>query len=550
MIIEMPNGEEVEFPDTMSDDEISAVLRKQYAAAPQSPTAPQRQWSDVPGEAARNFAPSAGRFASGLYEAVTSPVQTLKGAGDLAAGATRAGLRAIAPGLEAPGNEDTKRQDEIASAAWKALKARYGGEEEIKRTLATDPVGALADLSTILTPVAAAVPAGMTRTSRVANLAANITDPVYLAARGVQGLGKGASFAIREGLGGTTGAGGTAIGEAYRAGKAGGETAQTFRENMRGKADMTDVLESAKEGVANIRAERSANYSEGMGNAMSDQSRISFDSIKQAADSAVSSLFYKNKQLVSDAELRPALEAKAIVDDFAKDPTLHNAQGLDALKRRLDSVYPDSPMHNQAQRVISQMRNEVKGKLVAHSSDYGKVMDDFSESKRMQTEIEKTLSLGPNAAADTTLRKLGSSMRNNVNANFGRRLDVLDELAQRGGVQLRPALAGQALNSFIPRGLQASVATGAGFINPASIPYLGVTSPRLMGEAAHAAGRAAGIPGMAMDFAAQSTGLARAGRAVAERMPSRSALSRGAVVTGSVEDLLAETLAELKRRRR
>ena len=48
---------------------------------------PRRQWSDVPGEALANLPASAGKFVGGLYEAVTSPVQTVKGLLDIGAGA-------------------------------------------------------------------------------------------------------------------------------------------------------------------------------------------------------------------------------------------------------------------------------------------------------------------------------------------------------------------------------------------------------------------------------------------------------------------------------
>ena len=59
-----------------------------------------------------------------------------------------------------------------------------------------------------------------------------------------------------------------------------------------------------------------------------------------------------------------------------------------------------------------------------------------------------------------------------------------------------PQVAGQALNSPTPRGLQSVAATGAGLlgigVNPAFLAALPFESPRLVGEAAHAAGRIAG----------------------------------------------------------
>ena len=50
---------------------------------------PRRAYSlaEVPGEAISNIPASAKRFAGGLYEAVTSPIQTVKGVLDIGAGA-------------------------------------------------------------------------------------------------------------------------------------------------------------------------------------------------------------------------------------------------------------------------------------------------------------------------------------------------------------------------------------------------------------------------------------------------------------------------------
>ena len=49
--------------------------------------APRRQWEDIPGEALANLPSSAGKFIGGMYEAVTSPIQTAKGLLDIGAGA-------------------------------------------------------------------------------------------------------------------------------------------------------------------------------------------------------------------------------------------------------------------------------------------------------------------------------------------------------------------------------------------------------------------------------------------------------------------------------
>jgi hypothetical protein len=51
------------------------------------------EWSDVPGQALTNLPESAGKFVGGIYEAVTSPIETAKTIGMAAAG----GLKNILP---------------------------------------------------------------------------------------------------------------------------------------------------------------------------------------------------------------------------------------------------------------------------------------------------------------------------------------------------------------------------------------------------------------------------------------------------------------------
>jgi hypothetical protein len=109
--------------------------------------------------------------------------------------------------------------------------------------------------------------------------------------------------------------------------------------------------------------------------------------------------------------------------------------------------------------------------------------------------MQRALSLGKGASTDTSMRKLQSVMRNNVNTNYGNRLDLARALEEKGGVEIMPSLAGQALNSWTPRGL-GNVAVGAtglagAAINPSILGALLFQSPRLVGEGAYLTGKAA-----------------------------------------------------------
>jgi len=146
---------------------------------------------EVPGEAISNIPASAKRFAGGLYEAVTSPIQTAKSVLDIGAGALQKVLPESAVNFinQFEGNPAAAaRAVEAANAAGGFIKDRYGSYEGIKRTLAEDPVGAAADISTLLTGgsmATARVAPALSKTLQTASVATNplsaVTKPVQAA---------------------------------------------------------------------------------------------------------------------------------------------------------------------------------------------------------------------------------------------------------------------------------------------------------------------------------------------------------------------------------
>lgn len=142
---------------------------------------PRRSWSSVPGEALSNLPASAMKFAGGLYEAVTSPIQTTKGLLDLAAG----GLRNITPDAVAKfvdqfdtNPEATQRAVATANAVGGEYAKRYGSVEGFKDALATDPVGVVSDFSTLLSGGAAATAKVAPAVSKGLATGATFTNPV------------------------------------------------------------------------------------------------------------------------------------------------------------------------------------------------------------------------------------------------------------------------------------------------------------------------------------------------------------------------------------
>jgi len=194
-----------EGPDDATPAQVETFAAQTFSAAPAKPAlptapvatsgvpGPRRQYplTEVPSAAIANIPASAKKFGAGVYEAITHPIETIQGAWDLSAGALQNVLPEKAVNFinQFEGNPAAaKRAVDTANAFGGLYKEKYGTYENFKRTLAEDPVGAAADLSTILS-------GGSTVTSRLApNLsqalktAATATNPVSVVTKPAQAV--------------------------------------------------------------------------------------------------------------------------------------------------------------------------------------------------------------------------------------------------------------------------------------------------------------------------------------------------------------------------
>lgn len=331
---------------------------------------------------------------------------------------------------------------------------------------------------------------------------------VGTAARKIGGL-------AAEALGMGTGAGGEAVRQAARAGMQGGQRAQSFTANMRGEAPMTDALDIAKANLDAMRAAKNAQYRSGMVDITKDKAVIDFSDVDNALADAANVTLYKGQVKSAKAESVRAEIAKAVDEWRNLDPAeFHTPEGFDALKQRIGAIVESIPMEERtAGKVGKDIYNAVKNAITKQAPTYAKVMQDYTQAADDITQAEKALSLGKKASVDTAMRKLQSLTRNNVSTNYGNRLSIAEQLQREGGQDFMPALAGQALSSFQPRGLQSLVASGAGAVGfmsggipgaAAAIPVLAAQSPRIVGEAAYGAGKAARVGGNLLDVLFES----------------------------------------------
>lgn len=294
-------------------------------------------------------------------------------------------------------------------------------------------------------------------------------------------------------MGATTGTGAEAISQAYKAGKEGGTRGTVFLENLRQEVPVEMVLQDAKDALAQMKANKAADYVANKEGWAADTTKLDFGKIQQSFNDLQNSLKEQGKWKIGKEEIAKVKEVEKVINEWKKTPSLHTTVGLDALKQRIDAIYPDSPRQTQAQRVISGTSNAIKKAITEQAPDYAIAMKDYEQMSSTIKEIESALSLGSKASKDTALRKLQSLTRNNVQTNYGGRLDMLKQLEQTGGENIMPAVSGQALSSLLPRGLAgqsgASLATIGAYFNPATLSALPFTSPRLVGETAFKLGQ-------------------------------------------------------------
>jgi hypothetical protein len=444
----------------------------------QAKTPEQAQsWQDALQASMRNFPKSAAAQVQGIGHAIMHPLQTAQGLIDIPAGAlNRAFPENIGAMSQASNPEATARANQTFDSLVSSYKERYGSEQGFKQALANDPASVLMDLATIVSPVSGGLrKIGIRPVEAAGNLGAS-------AAGMVTGVGK-EPFA-----------------NAY---KSGVTKDSTFLQNLQGQVPMQDALDAAKQGLENIKQKKNAQYRSGIMDITNDKSILDFSDVDQALADAQKLSTYKG-QIKNQSGYETYQKMKDVVDKWKTlDPAeYHTPEGFDALKQTLGGIADPIPYEERtAAATASQVYNKVKKTINDQAPTYADVMKNYADASEQIREMEKTLSLKQGFSADTALRKLQSLTRNNVNTNYGQRLNLAKELEAQGGVPFINALSGQALQSSMPRGLAqlgGIGALGGALSNPAYLAALPFQSPKLMGLAAYGLGRGVGSAERAM----------------------------------------------------
>jgi hypothetical protein len=477
--IELPDGSIGEFPDDMSDDAIRGVLRQKFGSPQQQPAPQQPSLKQTMRE--QSAANPWDAFNTGIANASS---RVAHGIGQLLP--QESPLRRILPSqqdinlLEA-GTEGNA----YARTGQVAMDITASAPAALKLFKAVNAARGLAPAIAAETGLNAgygALTADAGKGAEGASVGTGATLVGHALGPAMRGIGNAAAHT----LGLTTGAGSESIKQAFKGG-------DELVANMRGQVAPATVVDAARQGVHNMRQQMYARYATAKGGWANDTTPLDLKPIAQLFDDTTKKFSFQGVPQPGVIEVQQKVgEALGHWKTQAgQNPAFYTVEGLDALKRHLQDLMPD--YSNRAGRAfVTEVVNGVKATIRKQAPKYKEAMDDYWRSTEELDEITKSLSLGDKATIDTALRKLQSLARNNANTNYGQRAVLAKALAEQGGQDVMPAIAGQALNSWTPRGLQGAIAGGAGLpsaiLAPKALLAAPAMSPRAVGEATRALG--------------------------------------------------------------
>jgi hypothetical protein len=500
--IDVPGQGIIEFPDGMSDDQISAAI-----GGLSGPKQDQTLGNTLR-RAYENLGPSAVEFGKNVVQPFIAPVETAQALGQIGKG-----LYSKAQGAVGVRQDPAQKamNEAAANAVGEMYANRYGSGSRFMETGATDPLGLLADAASIFTlggAAAARAPGVIGQIARGASTVGRAIDPLSLAAKPVAAAGRYiAEPILANTLAATTGTGAEAI---RATGRAGVQGSPEFVSAMRGTSAPEDAVALARSALDKMKAERSAEYNSGMVPIKSDASVINQAPILRSLDDA-QDVFTKNGFIRNKEAAGVWGSISSTIDDFRNNPAIRGTpDDLDSLKQAIGEIRQGTQQGTQSRVVADRVYNSIKDQIAKQAPTYERTMKDYATASKQLSDVSRTFSLGEKAAPDTALRKLQSIMRNNVSTNYGARTRLADVLA-RYEPALPGMIAGQAMSSALPRGLSRAGATlqggaaallgAGGAVSPGALlaagPILAASSPRLVGEALYAGGRARGLLGQA-----------------------------------------------------
>ena len=449
-------------------------------------------WGEAAGSAAQRFLPNLAEVGvdtiSGLFNVVTSPIQTAKSFGEL--GSSLLGAMGV-----------TDADPAQAEALGNYFANRYGSMENIKKTFANEPAALLFDLSAVLT-------GGGTGAAKLASLAGRagtigktvatagrIIDPLSATVSGSEWLADAARRytpdIVKQGVGKTTeavfksapaavvgfpsGVGVDTIREATAAGRSSGRElgrtprSETFRGQQVGDASAADIVNEFDAATKRIREAAAARYQTDIAPITRDKTQLDLTDVEKRVDALKPVGLGRYKTNRTPSSHAAWTEAKSLVDQhkalMAQDPAKYATPGaLDAFRRELYdtlSGYAEGA-DKGASRIANGVYHAVRDTIKKQAPDYDKVLRGYSEAQDQLDQMNRALRSGKNI--DASVRKMQNVLKRNDPGVAGELLEQADESGN-----IRVQLAGRSGRPYVPDRLRSALLTAQGVAGGAAL---------------------------------------------------------------------------------
>ena len=489
------------------------------AAAPNAPTGENyadMPWTEVGSRAASNLIPSGQKALTGMYEAVSHPLDTLSGLGQMAKGVVSKGKGAL-------GFERDPEAEAVVDALTGMYGDRYGSMAGFKETLAEDPFAIGMDAASLVPVIGpASKAAGIGAVGSGLSKVAALGDPINLAAKATSLAAKGVTKPVvgigRYGQGVASGVPQDMLKLAQQAGRTGTPIQkQAFKDFASGKGSNRDLAQAAVDALAERKAAVNAEYVAGKQSLITDE--LPLDDIRKAIDDARLDVDPHGSMLNQPKlDVIDQLEREIAKAENNPNPAARSAAGLDTLKQSLRNILSANRMSTDG--ALAKVPMSVRNTIAAADPTYATMMEKWQDWLSEMKDIQSTLGTGSKTAETARIAKLLST------AKSSDKMALLKELSEttQAGHALPYMVAGATVTKKLPPYLQGaglgilgSVALGG----PHGLGAVVAGSPRIAGMSNYALGRAGAVGDRAsriagMYPAAASNALAQSGNQMLE----------------------------------
>jgi hypothetical protein len=495
-------------------------------------------WGQVASEGFRNIPKSAVEQGKALVQPFLHPIETAESIGQIGKG-----LYSKAAGaLGAKQDEEQKARDEAAANAVGDFYARrYGSMAGFKEALAQDPVGVLADASTVLTgggSAAARLPGMVGKAGEVAGTVGRVVDPINLAVQAPKAAAKAVTSVTNYPLSLQSGVSYKSLQQAVDAGAGANPV---FWEHVTGKVEPSQVVDRVNNAISQVAKQRSDDYMREMSAATGrNPQALNYNLVDQALSDAQNIAMPRGRVFdPNSGKVQIFNNVQKLINDWKADPkNAHTMADFDLLKREIrEYAYANTKPGTPERKMLEGIAEAAKSTIP--DKKYAEIMEQYQNATRELNDLNADL---VNRKGSTT-SQISKILRNQDKKSKGDLIKRLEEFDP----DLPAAIAGVELNPMIPAGLRGQLAgmlasnlslvglSGAAG-HPGPLAGVLLSSPRLAGLMNYGIGRTTGLPANLYEKSPALADIAaQTGRAAEIEQANRPGRASGGRISHEIE---------------